>query len=77
MSGWMVAMPLLMICNGAAILVAFWLGAWAREPFKIRPHRKARAASSEEAERKKQQDSIFNYSLDDARRAARESGRFE
>lgn len=71
MSGWMVALPLLMICEGAAMLAAFWLGAWAREPFKIMPRSKAKE-SPEEKEKRKQRQSLFGYSLDDARRAARE-----
>lgn len=71
MSGWMVALPLLMVCEGAAMLAAFWLGAWAREPFKIRPRQKAKDGP-EEKEKRKQRDSLFGYSLEDARRAARE-----
>lgn len=71
MSGWMVALPLLMVCEGAAMLAAFWLGAWAREPFMVRPRKKA-GENPEEKERVRQRDSLFNYSVDDARRAARE-----
>lgn len=77
LTGWAVALPLLMICEGVVMLAAFWLGAWAREPFKLGRKKKAERPSEAEVARKKQQGNMLNYSVDDARRAARESGRFE
>lgn len=76
-TGWAVALPLLMICEGLAMLAAFWLGAWVKEPFKLGRKKKAERLSDAEVARKKQQGNLLNYSVDDARRAAREGGRFE
>lgn len=57
------------------MLAAFWLGAWAKETHQLRA-RAAKKMSVEEQARKKQQDSLLNYSLDDARRAAKEEAKY-
>ena len=70
-------LTLLVICP--AMWAAFALGAWVRQPFALWPagrkrdERKTGAeADSEELRRRRQLEAMLGYSLDDARRAARD-----
>ena len=61
------------------LLAAFLLGAWVRQPFRLPARRPANNRETAEQdrvsrERERQQTALLNYSIADARRAAREGG---